>query len=200
MERVLGIPGLSNLILKEFSINQLATLRVSRGLRSAVSLHAGERMESYGRALRRRCTRIMSETTPPSDTRLDPEGSWVRTDNGWVNTDNPVNTILHSPNGGNYTYVYNYYHTIVKLSFLSPEKQKYLDTLIAYLKENVRGVTMDTCVKKNGYYRTGKSFGHTTGNFTLYDILGYLYLISCRSVHESEVKHLENKLLPVTIG
>ena len=158
-------------------------------------------MESYGRSLRKRCTAIMSETTPPSDTRLDPEGSWVRTDNGWVDTNNPVNTTtLHSPKGGHYTYIYNYYHTIVKLSFLSPEKQDYLDELIAYLKENVRGITMDTCVKKNGYYRTGKSLGHTSGDFTLYDILGYLYLISCRSVHESEVKHLENKLLPVTIG
>jgi hypothetical protein len=175
MEHVLEIPGLGDIILKDLSMNDLANLRVTRGIRSIVSHHAGKLMESYDRSLKKRCERILRDSSN-EDNR-----TWFE------------KCIYSTP----YKCVYNYYHTLVKLSFICPEKQVFLDEVITYL-QTLKQVTWGyEYVLFDGYYRS-KSFSYQ--DKSLYDIVSYLHLNSYgKTVNESSLKYLENKLLPVTI-
>ena len=176
MDYILEIPGLGDIIFKEISTTDLAHLRVTRSLRTIVSHHAGRLMESYDRSLKKRCDRILKESDNKGGSRTNPE-----------------KCIYSTP----YKCVYNYYYMLVKLSFICPEKQVFLDEIISYL-QTLKQVTWGfEYLLVDGYYRAQ---GFTNKDKSLYDIASYIHLNSLgKKVNESTIKFLENKLLPVTI-
>ena len=181
MERVLETPGLGDIIFKGLSMTDLANLRVTRNLRTIVSHHAGELMESYDRSLKKRCDRIF-------------EGS----DNDAVGRSQPRSEkcIYSTP----YKCVYTYFHTLVKLSFICPDKKVFLDEVITYLQTLKRVAWGYEYILIDGYYRA-QSF---TAIKSFYDIVSYIHMNpygrGYNMVNDIPVnKYLKNKLLPVTI-
>jgi len=174
MENVLEIPGLGEIIFKDLSMNDLANLRVTKGLLKCVSHHVGTLMDSYGKSLTKCCDRIGDLDQDPD---LDPGSS-----------------IYTTP----YNCVYNYYHTLVKLSFICPSKQVFLDEIIARLQKQKRPTFGYEYILVDEYYRAK---GFSVSDKSLYEIVSYLYLNSCGNIiRKSAVEHLDNKLLPLRVG
>jgi hypothetical protein len=181
MEHILEIPGLGDIIFKDLSMNDLAHLRVTRSLRTLVSHHVGKLMESYDRSLKKRCNRILDTPRVTTDETV------------WEISVDPGECIYSTP----YKCVYNYYHTLVKLSFLCPEKQVFLEEVISYLQSKTQFTWGYEYVLWEEYYRA-QTFTKTTKS--LYDIVASLHLNTFgKTVSAQSLKYLENKLLPVTI-
>jgi hypothetical protein len=170
MENTLEIPGLGEIVFKDLSMNDLANLRVTKGLRKRVSLHVGTLMDSYGKSLTKRCNRIMSK----------PDLPW-----------NPGESIYTTP----YNCIYNYYHTLVKLSFLCPSKQVLLDEMSSRLQKQKKLAFGSEYLLVDDHYRAR---GFNVSDKSLYEIMSYLHLNSHGNVvPKSGLEHLENKLLPL---
>ena len=173
MEQLLTTPYLGELIMRrpEISINDLSNLRVTTSLRIVVSEEARRRMESYRKSLMKRCSEIIQTSKGGGDS---------------------IYTI-------SYVCAYNYYYAIVKLSFLNLSGSEFLDDIISFLQAHTRVISGKKFQVRNEYYRRDRHV--STCVINIYTILCYLYLDSHNyNIHESEVKHLQNKLLPLTIG
>ena len=178
MEHVLEIPGVGEIIFKDLSMNDLANLRVTKGLLKRVSHHVGTLMDSYGKSLTKCCDRIVGPDQGP-DQGPDPD-QW-----------DPGSSIYTTP----YNCVYNYYHTIVKLSFICPSKQVFLDEIISRLQKHKRLTFGYEYILVDEYYRAK---GFSVSDKSLYDIVSYIHLNSCGNIiPRSAVEHLDNKLLPL---
>jgi len=173
MESVLEIHGLGEIIFKNLSMNDLANLRLTKSLLERVSRHVGTLMDSYGKSLTKCCDRIMA-AHQDQDQDQDPGES-----------------IYTTP----YNCIYNYYHTVVKLSFLCPAKQILLDEIISRLHKQKRPTFGYEYILVDGHYRAK---GYSVSDKSLYEIVSYLHLNTYgKIIRESAIEHLENKLLPL---
>jgi hypothetical protein len=186
MERVLEIHGLGEIIFKELSMNDLANLRVTKSLRKRVSHHVGTLMDSYGKSLAKCCDRIMAAHQDQDNQDQDQEEDQDNQDQ-W----DPGSSIYTTP----YNCIYNYYHTVVKLSFLCPAKQVLLNEIIARLQKQKRLTFGYEYILVDGHYR---SKGFSVSDKSLYEIVSYLHLNTYgKIIRKSAIEHLENKLLPL---